>query len=101
MSGVGDPSAASTPRPTTVAGSFYPAGTGALASTVDELLGATRSAFPLPADLDPAEIVGVLVPHAGLVYSGILAAAAWRAMLAAPAGGGDGSERASKSATLR
>jgi MEMO1 family protein len=70
-----------------VAGSFYPAGAGALASTVDELLGTARSAFPLPAGLDPWAIAGILVPHAGLVYSGVVAAAAWDALLAAPGGG--------------
>ena len=76
-------------RPMAVAGSFYPAGAGALASTVDEMLHAARSAFPRPADLDPSALVGVLVPHAGLVYSGVVAAAAWGALLAAPARGDD------------
>jgi len=68
-------------RQMAVAGSFYPAGAGALASTVDELLRAAHSAFPPPTDLDPAELAGVLVPHAGLVYSGVVAAAAWGALL--------------------
>ena len=36
-----------------VAGSFYPAGAGQLATTVDELLSAARAAFPPPAGLDP------------------------------------------------
>jgi AmmeMemoRadiSam system protein B len=81
-------SAAPVSRPMAVAGSFYPAGAGALASTVDELLGAARSAFPLPAGLDVSAIVGVLVPHAGLVYSGVVAAAAWGALLSAVGAGG-------------
>jgi len=88
MNGEGGPSAALVPRPMAVAGSFYPAGSGELATTVDELLGAARSAFPPPTDLDPAELAGVLVPHAGLVYSGVVAAAAWGALLSGPAVGG-------------
>jgi hypothetical protein len=64
-----------------VAGSFYPASAGQLAATVDELVGAARVAFPPPAGLDPPGFAGVLVPHAGLVYSGVVAAAAWRALL--------------------
>ena len=74
-------------RTTAVAGSFYPAEAGQLASMVDGLLGAARTDFPIPAGLDPSAIVGVLVPHAGLVYSGVVAAAAWSALLAAPGGG--------------
>ena len=68
-------------RPTAVAGSFYPAGADALAATVDEMLDAARSAFPAPAGLDPLGVAGILVPHAGLVYSGTVAAAAWGAAL--------------------
>jgi hypothetical protein len=75
-------------RPTAVAGSFYPAGSGELATTVDELLRAARSAFPTPAGLGPAAVAGVLVPHAGLIYSGVVAAAAWSALLWAPGVGG-------------
>jgi len=68
-------------RPMAVAGSFYPAGARQLATTLDELLRTARSAFPPPAGLDPSAVVGVLVPHAGLVYSGVVAAAGWRALL--------------------
>jgi hypothetical protein len=64
-----------------VAGSFYPAGSGELATTVDKLFGAARSAFPTPPGLAPAAVAGVLVPHAGLIYSGVVAAAAWHALL--------------------
>ena len=83
------------PRPMAVAGSFYPAGAGQLAATVDELVGAARVAFPPPAGLDPPGLAGVLVPHAGLVYSGVVAAAAWRALLPAsgPSGGASASSR--------
>jgi AmmeMemoRadiSam system protein B len=71
-------------RPTAVAGIFYPAGSGELATVVEELLGTAASAYPAPVGLDPSRVAGVLVPHAGLVYSGIVAAAGWRALLAAP-----------------
>jgi hypothetical protein len=84
MNAMGGSSATPVPRPTAVAGSFYPAGAGALGSTVDELLRAARSTFALSADLDPSALVGVLVPHAGLVYSGVVAATAWQALLRAP-----------------
>jgi AmmeMemoRadiSam system protein B len=80
-------------RPMAVAGSFYPAGAGQLAATVDELVGAARVAFPPPAGLDPPGLAGVLVPHAGLVYSGVVAAAAWTALL--PASGPSGVTSAS------
>jgi AmmeMemoRadiSam system protein B len=58
-------------RPPAVAGSFYPADPHALAATVDSLL-ATASAGggdPVPAAL--------VVPHAGYVYSGPVAASAY------------------------
>jgi hypothetical protein len=80
--------AALAPRAMAVAGSFYPAGAGALAATVDEMLGAARVAYPPPLGLSSSGLVGVLVPHAGLVYSGIVAAAGWRALLPAPASSG-------------
>ncbi len=72
-------------RPMAVAGSFYPAGADELATTVDELLGAARSAFPPRSGIDPSTVAGVLVPHAGLVYSGVVAAAGWRVLLSSPA----------------
>jgi MEMO1 family protein len=84
MSGEVGPSAALVPRPMAVAGSFYPAGSGELATTVDELLRAARSAFPTPPGLAPAAVAGILVPHAGLVYSGIVAATAWGLLLPSP-----------------
>jgi hypothetical protein len=52
---------------------------------VEELFGAARSAFPAPAGLDSSRVAGILVPHAGLVYSGMVAAAGWRALLPSPA----------------
>jgi MEMO1 family protein len=68
----------SEPRPAAVAGSFYPGSAGALAGMIDELAAGAAATFPTPASLDPARLQGVLVPHAGLVYSGTVAAAAWR-----------------------
>jgi AmmeMemoRadiSam system protein B len=57
-------------RPAAVAGSFYPADAGELAATVDGLLSAVpAAAAPLP--------IALLVPHAGYVYSGPVAATAY------------------------
>ena len=65
-------------RAPSVAGDFYPAVRDRLASMVGELFAETRW---LPGDAvrpDPARpILGLLVPHAGLVYSGVIAAAGW------------------------
>ena len=72
-------------RPPAVAGTFYPGEPVALQSMVDELLARAATAFPAPANLDTGRLAGLLVPHAGLVYSGVVAAAAWR--LAAGAAG--------------
>lgn len=60
-----------------VAGSFYPAEPTYLEDLVGELLDRAEGLAPVA---DPIEgtVVGLLVPHAGLVYSGIVAAAAWR-----------------------
>ncbi len=70
---------AATPVPVrrpAVAGSFYPAERDELAWLVgrllDESTGPDRAAPPGPMPL------GILVPHAGLSYSGLVAAAAWR-----------------------
>jgi hypothetical protein len=68
-------------RMPTVAGSFYPSDRATLASLVEALLAeAGRSGHRedggAPALDGPP--VGLLVPHAGLVYSGVVAAAGWR-----------------------
>jgi len=62
-------------RPPAVAGAFYPAEpvrlralVAALLVRADEAHGPRRRPGP----------TGILVPHAGLVYSGVVAAAAWR-----------------------
>ena len=88
MSGGVAPGASSEARPAAVAGLFYPGGPGELATMVEELLGAARTAFPAPAGLGSSTVAGILVPHAGLVYSGIVAAAGWRALLPSPAPSG-------------
>ena len=53
-------------RPPAVAGAFYPGDPGQLARMIDGLLA--------DGDVQPADWPGVLVPHAGLIYSGRLAA---------------------------
>lgn len=65
-------------RQPAVAGSFYPEDPAVLEALVRELLEDSMglpSASSRPACGAP---VGLLVPHAGLVYSGVTAAAAWR-----------------------
>lgn len=57
-------------RPPAVAGMFYPGDSGTLAAIVDQLLAAT----PGVADTQPKALI---VPHAGYVYSGSTAAAAY------------------------
>jgi AmmeMemoRadiSam system protein B len=64
------------PRQPAVAGSFYPAEPGRLSPLVATLLADARRG-PGPAGLLPEAVVGLLVPHAGLVYSGPIAALGW------------------------
>jgi AmmeMemoRadiSam system radical SAM enzyme/AmmeMemoRadiSam system protein B/AmmeMemoRadiSam system protein A len=61
------PAAGPGTRPPAVAGRFYPADTADLQSMVDQLLGASER--------QPAQWAAAMVPHAGLIYSGQLAAA--------------------------
>ncbi|MFI5261404.1 MAG: AmmeMemoRadiSam system protein B [Candidatus Limnocylindrales bacterium] len=68
-------------RAPAVAGTFYPARPDALADLVARLLAEAdrRAASAAPPEREPAgPPIGLLVPHAGLVYSGLVAAAAWR-----------------------
>jgi hypothetical protein len=71
------------PRPAAVAGSFYPSSPARL----DELVAALyQAASQLPGARSVSVAsppLGLLVPHAGLVYSGVPAAAGW-ATLPAP-----------------
>jgi hypothetical protein len=60
-------------RPPAVAGSFYPAAPAALKTSVDALL-AGAAAMPGPAPK------ALIVPHAGYVYSGAVAASAYASL---------------------
>jgi len=68
-------------RPPAVAGAFYPAEPGLLGALTDELLeeagrlARTADLLDRPVDQPP---LGLLIPHAGLVYSGVVAAAGLR-----------------------
>ncbi len=62
-------------RSPAVAGSFYPAAAAALRRQVDELL---ARAGENPAGLPAAPPQALIVPHAGYVYSGAVAARAYR-----------------------
>jgi AmmeMemoRadiSam system protein B/AmmeMemoRadiSam system protein A len=69
-------------RPPAVAGSFYPSDPGQLRAMVEDFLararrGAGNSAARAPA-LDE-QVVAILVPHAGYVFSGLTAACAFAA----------------------
>jgi AmmeMemoRadiSam system protein B len=64
-------------RPTSVAGTFYPAEPDRLRRLTEELL-EVAAKVARPTDLDTAKVVGGLVPHAGLIYSGAIAALTWR-----------------------
>ncbi|HET9681697.1 MAG TPA: AmmeMemoRadiSam system protein B, partial [Candidatus Limnocylindrales bacterium] len=59
-----------------MAGSFYPAEPDRLAAMVRRLLETARR-LPGGANPSPTPPVGLLVPHAGLVFSGVVAAAGW------------------------
>lgn len=60
-----------------VAGSFYPADPDELAELVDRQLATARPSDDAVAAAE-AGLAGILVPHAGLSYSGQVAAFAWR-----------------------
>jgi AmmeMemoRadiSam system protein B len=66
-------------RPAVVAGAFYPADPAALAAHVDALLAAAGRATPA------GRLRGLIVPHAGTVYSGPVAASAYAWLRSAPA----------------
>ena len=64
-------------RPSAVAGTWYPGDPGALRAAV---AGHLAEAEPTPA----GDVVAVIAPHAGLVYSGPVAAHAYRAVAGRP-----------------
>lgn len=64
-------------RPPCVAGSFYPAAPGRLEALVSSLFAEADAVAHVRLARTPAAI---LVPHAGLEYSGAVAAAAWRTL---------------------
>ena len=66
-----------TPRDPAVAGTFYPADPERLGPLVDSLL-VGAAAVPRPGELRGATVLGLLVPHAGLAFSGGVAALSWR-----------------------
>jgi hypothetical protein len=68
-----------------VAGTFYPADAGELGALVDGQLGAARPPDEALAAAI-AGLAGILVPHAGLVYSGRVAAVAWQLLASIPPG---------------
>jgi MEMO1 family protein len=63
-------------RPPAVAGTFYPRDAGVLARLVDRQAADARAQRP-STDTVSARLAGILVPHAGLEYSGVCAAAGW------------------------
>ncbi len=65
-------------REPAVAGTFYPGSADRLSALVAELLAAADRLPGVPGLAAPGLPAALLVPHAGLVYSGVTAAAAWR-----------------------
>lgn len=63
-------------RPAAVAGSFYPAKAAELRATLERLLAGAPAASAAPGGRPKA----LIVPHAGIVYSGATAAAAYAAL---------------------
>ena len=80
------PTIADSLRPPAVAGSFYPADPRELATLVDEQLTAVRVDEDVRPCFAGGRLGGILVPHAGLVYSGGVAAAGWSVTATASAG---------------
>jgi AmmeMemoRadiSam system protein B len=65
-------------RPSPIAGRWYPADASRLAQSIDGYLEAAQVTAP------PGDIVGVIVPHAGHLYSGPVAAYAYQAVRRLP-----------------
>ena len=60
-------------RPSPIAGTWYPGSGSALTRSVDQQLALAEITLP------PGTVVGVVAPHAGHVYSGLVAACAFNA----------------------
>ncbi|MBM4429076.1 MAG: AmmeMemoRadiSam system protein B, partial [Chloroflexi bacterium] len=67
-------------RRSVIAGSWYPGDSGELRDTIEGLLARVK---PEPLG---GELVGLIAPHAGYMYSGQVAAYAYAQLQAAPAG---------------
>ncbi len=63
-------------RPSPIAGRWYPGQASALRDSVDAFLAIAQPGL----EVDPRQIVAVVVPHAGHLYSGAVAAHAFRAL---------------------
>lgn len=70
--------AAQNVRPAAFAGTFYPADAGQLAAWVDDAMAAAPAAAP------PDRVIGLIAPHAGYLYSGRTAAAAYALVRGGP-----------------
>lgn len=68
-------------RQPAVAGAFYPAPAAALAGAVASLLKAARAELPAAPAQTPPKVL--IVPHAGYIYSGLMAARAYAQLAAA------------------
>ena len=79
----GPGSAVASVRRPAVAGSFYPADRDELAELVDLLLATAPPPDDAVAAVE-AGLAGILVPHAGLSFSGHVAACAWRLSASVP-----------------
>jgi AmmeMemoRadiSam system protein B len=72
-------------RGAAVAGTFYPSSATALGNLAEELFTSAARLPDLRADAAArGEPLGILVPHAGLAYSGIVAAAGWSRLRVRP-----------------
>lgn len=68
-------------RPPAIAGTFYPGDPSVLVRRADEML---HRAAEAAIRVAPAPPVGLVVPHAGITYSGSVAAAGWVALREQP-----------------
>ncbi len=81
---VGDTGGAGAVRPPAVAGAFYPDSPHELEAMVRDLFDAAERLAGAGSNERTAP-AGILVPHAGLLYSGVTAAAGWGRLASVPA----------------